>query len=67
MTDSSVIPQHQFKAEIDMARTFPRQHQLCCGAADGVAVNADGAEACIAKMTALPFDPIIKGSGETRG
>src|ERR1700709_465439 len=45
ITMSTAIPQNQFKTEIDMARSAARQHQLGGGAADSVAMNADGAEA----------------------
>ena len=44
MTLSAAIPQNQFKTEIDMARSAARQHQPGGGAADGVAMDADGAE-----------------------
>src|ERR1700678_4495581 len=41
----AAIAQNKFEAEIDMARPGARQHQLRRGSADGIAVNADGAEA----------------------
>jgi len=44
MTISTAVAQHQLKAEIDMARSLARQHQLCGGAADGVAMHPDGAQ-----------------------
>jgi hypothetical protein len=43
ITMSAAIAQNQFKTKIDMARSAARQHQLGCGAADGVAMNADSA------------------------
>jgi hypothetical protein len=42
---SAAVAQNQFKAEIDLARSLARQHQLCGGATDGVAMHADGAQA----------------------
>ena len=45
ITMSAAIPQHQFKTEIDMARSLAGQHQFCGGAADGIAMHADGAQA----------------------
>jgi hypothetical protein len=44
MTISTAVAQNQLEAEIDLARSAARHHQLRGGAADGVAVNADGAE-----------------------
>src|SRR5450755_2575311 len=41
----AAIAQNKFEAEIDMARPGARQHQSGRGSADGIAVNADGAEA----------------------
>src|SRR5712691_5274169 len=44
MTISTAVAQNQLEAEIDLARSAARHHQLCGGAADGIAVNADGAK-----------------------
>src|ERR1700678_2505227 len=41
----AAIAQNKFEAEIDMARPGARQHQLRRGSTDGIAMNADGAEA----------------------
>src|SRR5664279_4649549 len=41
----AAIAQNKFEAEIDMARPGARQHQSGRGSADGITVNADGAEA----------------------
>ena len=41
----AAIAQNKFEAEIDMARPGARQHQSGRRSADGITVNADGAEA----------------------
>src|SRR5207237_1046401 len=42
--NSAAIPNDEFKSEIDMTRSFPRQDQFCRRAPDRIAIYADGGE-----------------------
>src|SRR5258705_90152 len=43
-SSSAAVAQNEFEAEVDMARPVAGQYQLGRGSADGIAMNADGAE-----------------------